>query len=187
MGVGWNFAEAKEAHILVTGYSNVAVDNIFLGLRAMGVAALRVRSAGGALVGTNELAAVPGTIQYELSRHQKTHLAASLRSQRKTDQARKYEREAAREIITAAEVVCATCVTAGGDLLASCHFSHVLVDEATQSTESATLIPIVRGCHTLVLIGDQQQVKSIQRAHSPLGLATLIERCSDVRCRRPRS
>lgn len=80
------FADAKEAHILVTGYSNVAVDNIFLGLRAMGVAALRVRSAGGALVGTNELAAVPGTIQYELSRHQKTHLAASLRSQRKMEQ-----------------------------------------------------------------------------------------------------
>jgi hypothetical protein len=78
--------DAKEAHILVTGYSNVAVDNIFLGLRAMGVAALRVRSAGGALVGTNELAAVPGTIQFELSRHQKTHLAASLRSQKKMEQ-----------------------------------------------------------------------------------------------------
>ena len=79
---------AKEAHILVTGYSNVAVDNIFLGLRAMGVNALRVRSAGGALVGTNELASVPGTIQYELSRHQKTHLAASLRQQKKLEQAR---------------------------------------------------------------------------------------------------
>jgi hypothetical protein len=92
-------------------------------------------------------------------------------------QARKYEREAAREIINAADVVCATCVTAGGELLAACHFSHVLVDEATQSTESATLIPIVRGCHTLVLIGDQQQlpptIKSFKATMAGLG-----RRCS---------
>lgn len=99
-------------------------------------------------------------------------------------QARKYEREAAQEIITAAEVVCATCVTAGGDLLASCHFSFVLVDEATQSTESATLIPIVRGCHTLVLIGDQQQlpptIKSYKATLAGLG-KSLFERLVDAK------
>jgi regulator of nonsense transcripts 1 len=48
--------------------------------------------------------------------------------------ARKYEAEAAQELIRQAEVVCATCVTAGGDMLQRHTFTHVLVDEATQVT-----------------------------------------------------
>ena len=40
----------------------------------------------------------------------------------------------------------------------SIRFSTVVVDEATQATEVATLVPIVRGCQQLILVGDQNQV-----------------------------
>lgn len=41
----------------------------------------------------------------------------------------------------------------------SIRFSTVVIDEATQATEAAALVPIVRGCKQLVLVGDQNQVR----------------------------
>lgn len=40
----------------------------------------------------------------------------------------------------------------------SIRFSTVLIDEATQATEAAALVPIIRGCQQLILVGDQNQV-----------------------------
>lgn len=40
----------------------------------------------------------------------------------------------------------------------SIRFSTVVIDEATQATEAAALVPLVRGCQQLVLVGDQNQV-----------------------------
>ncbi|CAM9279136.1 unnamed protein product [Phaeothamnion confervicola] len=37
-------------------------------------------------------------------------------------------------------------------------FATVLVDEATQATEPATLVPLLRGCDRLILVGDQNQL-----------------------------
>jgi superfamily I DNA and/or RNA helicase len=39
--------------------------------------------------------------------------------------------------------------------LASLSFSTVLIDEATQATEPASLVPLMRGCEQLILVGDQ--------------------------------
>ena len=44
------------------------------------------------------------------------------------------------KILEAAEVICATCMTAGSDMLGKRNFTRVLLDEATQSTEIATLV-----------------------------------------------
>ncbi|CAN0458028.1 unnamed protein product, partial [Hapterophycus canaliculatus] len=43
-------------------------------------------------------------------------------------------------------------------LSTSIRFSTVVIDEATQATEAAALVPIIRGCQQLVLVGDQNQV-----------------------------
>ena len=55
-------------------------------------------------------------------------------------------------------MICATCMTAGSDMLGKRNFTHVLLDEATQSTEIATLVPIVDTCSRLVLVGDHRQL-----------------------------
>ncbi|CAB1117510.1 unnamed protein product [Ectocarpus sp. CCAP 1310/34] len=77
--------------------------------------------------------------------------------------------EAARQIIKGADVVVCSCIGAGNDAFvraiggdqeggfSSIRFSTVVIDEATQATEAAALVPIIRGCQQLVLVGDQNQ------------------------------
>ncbi|CAK9002137.1 unnamed protein product [Durusdinium trenchii] len=61
--------------------------------------------------------------------------------------------------LQAARVVVATCTGAGHDLLSSVGFRWLLIDEATQATEPAALIPICRSAaEQLVLLGDPQQL-----------------------------
>ena len=55
-------------------------------------------------------------------------------------------------------MICATCVGAGSAKLDRLKFHHVLVDEASQATEVATLVPLMRACRQLVLVGDHCQL-----------------------------
>jgi len=57
-----------------------------------------------------------------------------------------------------AEVICATCIGVSGSTLDKVRFGTVLIDECTQAAESASLVPIARGCQQVVLIGDQCQL-----------------------------
>lgn len=50
-----------------------------------------------------------------------------------------------REVLQAADVVCATCVGAGDPRLTHFRFRRVLIDEATQAVEPESLIPLVMG------------------------------------------
>ena len=60
--------------------------------------------------------------------------------------------------IKKAQIVCCTCIGSGGEILDGMFFDRVLVDEATQATEPATLVPLTRGCKQLVLVGDHCQL-----------------------------
>lgn len=61
--------------------------------------------------------------------------------------------------LKAAQVICCTCIGSGGDILDSLGpFERVLVDEATQATEAAVLVPMMRGVRQLVLVGDHCQL-----------------------------
>jgi hypothetical protein len=62
------------------------------------------------------------------------------------------------KILKNAQVVCCTCIGSGGDILDSMIFERVMVDEATQATEPAVLVPLARGCRQLVLVGDHCQL-----------------------------
>ena len=57
-----------------------------------------------------------------------------------------------------AQVVCCTCIGSGADILDNMSFERVLVDEATQATEPAVLVPLTRSCRQLVLVGDHCQL-----------------------------
>ncbi|XP_074779469.1 putative helicase senataxin [Athene noctua] len=77
------------------------------------------------------------------------------------------------DILLESDIICCTLSTSGGSLLEGafwpqrlCPFSCVIVDEAGQSCEVETLIPLLHHCSKLVLVGDPRQlpptVKSIK-------------------------
>ena len=63
--------------------------------------------------------------------------------------------------IQEAQVICATCVGSKSDCLKNLRFPRVIIDEATQATETACLIPLIRDCQQLVLIGDHKQLAPV--------------------------
>ncbi|MGM0444799.1 MAG: IGHMBP2 family helicase [Bacillota bacterium] len=67
------------------------------------------------------------------------------------------EETALRDLLEKADVVCATNSTAGSELLSEYNFDLIVIDEATQSTEPAALIPFIKG-KKAVLIGDHKQL-----------------------------
>lgn len=62
------------------------------------------------------------------------------------------------KVLKNAQVVCCTCIGSGGDILDSMTFERVMIDEATQATEAAVIVPLTRGCRQLVLVGDHCQL-----------------------------
>ena len=55
-------------------------------------------------------------------------------------------------------MVAATCVGAGDPRLAPCSFKLCALDEASQATEPAALIPLLAQCQAAVLVGDPCQL-----------------------------
>jgi len=64
------------------------------------------------------------------------------------------------KILQRAEVVCATLSASGYDILNNLKegFDTVIIDEAAQSVEPSTLIPLKYGCRRCILVGDPLQL-----------------------------
>ncbi|CUA67598.1 Helicase SEN1 [Rhizoctonia solani] len=62
------------------------------------------------------------------------------------------------EVLSEADVICSTLSGAGHEVLEPFEFETVVVDEAAQAIEIATLIPLRYGCKTCILVGDPQQL-----------------------------
>ncbi|KAF9962222.1 DEAD-box type RNA helicase [Mortierella alpina] len=75
----------------------------------------------------------------------------------KKDQARK---DARNKILNEADVICSTLSASGHDLLTSATFTFetVIIDEAAQSVEISSLIPLKYGCKRCILVGDPNQL-----------------------------
>jgi len=71
---------------------------------------------------------------------------------------RRIESQMRDDILDRAQVLCCTCIGTGHALLDGRRFSRVLIDEATQATEPASLVPLVRGARQVVLVGDHRQL-----------------------------
>lgn len=61
----------------------------------------------------------------------------------------------AQKRVTDARIVFTTCTGASLGILRKAEFDIVLIDEASQISEPAALIPLVKGCSTVVMVGDQ--------------------------------
>ncbi|EER06512.1 conserved hypothetical protein, partial [Perkinsus marinus ATCC 50983] len=76
-------------------------------------------------------------------------------------------------------VLVATCIGSGHQMLDGLTFDSVVIDECTQATEPATLVPLARGAKRCVLLGDHKQLSATicSTAASDRGLGkSLFER-----------
>ncbi|EJD50704.1 hypothetical protein AURDEDRAFT_83748 [Auricularia subglabra TFB-10046 SS5] len=62
------------------------------------------------------------------------------------------------EVLLEADVICSTLAGAGHDTLETFEFETVVIDEAAQSIELSSLIPLRYGCKRCVMVGDPQQL-----------------------------
>lgn len=166
--------------VLACAPSNTAVDNLLERLVARGVravrlghparvsAALRDHSLDALVAGHPNLRVVRDLMREaenlvrKSSKYTRAKPPRGARQQARNEaralrlEARELESQAVRHILDRAEVVCAT-TTLDDELLGSRSFDWVVIDEACQSTEPGSWVPIVRA-QRLVLAGDHCQL-----------------------------
>jgi regulator of nonsense transcripts 1 len=163
----YHLAKTSKGQVLVCAPSNIAVDQLAEKIAQTGLKVVRVVA--------KSREALPGssvehlTLHYQV-RHiddrEESELNKLIRlrddvgdlNDRDDRRLRALKRVAERELLSAAEVICTTCVSAGDPRLAAFRFRSVLMDEATQATEPEAMIPIVHGCKQLVFVGDHCQL-----------------------------
>eukprot|EP00746_Dinoflagellata_sp_MGD_P126057 gnl/MRDRNA2_/MRDRNA2_60986_c0_seq1.p1 gnl/MRDRNA2_/MRDRNA2_60986_c0~~gnl/MRDRNA2_/MRDRNA2_60986_c0_seq1.p1 ORF type:complete len:1028 (-),score=238.27 gnl/MRDRNA2_/MRDRNA2_60986_c0_seq1:74-2872(-) len=157
--------------ILATSDSNVAVDNIAMGLQAKGVRVVRVgriEKIRGQIEGltlesqlekekldrSEQLGHSYNEWELEPDTWQDAGWQASKRKRQFQD-----DKEAKMRLLKDAEVICSTTISCGNELLRAFNFDAILVDEVAQATETSTIVPLVlRGAKQLVLCGDHCQL-----------------------------
>lgn len=95
-------------------------------------------------------------------------------------------RRKAQKRIKEARLIFTTCIGASLGLLRDEIFDVVVVDEASQQTEPATLVPLVKGCSRAILVGDHVQLRATVQKNAVLtGYdISLFERHYNISARR---
>ena len=132
------------APILACADSNVAVDLLYREFLQAGINAVRI---GGGFEDRPD---------FKNDRNYSTYL--SLLSSKQYHNANNIKFGIIKRLIADAHVICATCVGSTSDYLKGSTFPRVIMDEVTQANELSTLIPLIKGCQQLVLIGDHKQL-----------------------------
>ncbi|MBI87702.1 MAG: hypothetical protein CMB67_01555 [Euryarchaeota archaeon] len=189
--------------VLAVADSNVAVDNLLEGLVKRGVRAVRLGQPVKVREGLRD-----STMDAEMQRHPlrkdlmdhielNEKLARRIKGMRGGKEkglahrdlsrgwkeVKRIEGEIRDDILDRAQVLCCTCIGSGHEILDGRRFPRVLIDEATQATEPAALVPLVRGARQVVLIGDHRQLPPtvISRRAEKGGLGrSLFERLVDM-------
>eukprot|EP01117_Protostelium_nocturnum_P019913 TRINITY_DN8750_c0_g1_i1.p1 TRINITY_DN8750_c0_g1~~TRINITY_DN8750_c0_g1_i1.p1 ORF type:complete len:392 (-),score=173.99 TRINITY_DN8750_c0_g1_i1:125-1300(-) len=78
-------------------------------------------------------------------------------------------------VFRSVDVICATCIGSGHDILKGRSFPIVVIDESTQATEPSSLCALVKECEHLIMLGDHFQlpptVTSQRAAEGGLGVS----------------
>ncbi|GAP83628.1 putative NAM7-nonsense-mediated mRNA decay protein [Rosellinia necatrix] len=84
----------------------------------------------------------------------------------------------AEKRVKSCRLVFTTCIGAGIGLLRNQNFEVVIIDEASQQTEPASLVPLTKGCQRALLVGDHVQLRpTVQQLASALDFdVSLFER-----------
>ncbi|GIX62173.1 ATP-dependent helicase, putative [Babesia caballi] len=164
---------ASHEKILAVADSNVAADNLIEGLAMRGINALRIGFGSESLLQEESLK--------DLGRYDRYR---SLRAAGMHKEANSMRMLMIQEAVKQHQVIIATCVGSGNDILAGYTFPYVVIDECAQAIEASNLIPIGKGCKQLVLIGDHKQLRPtiISPEAANLGLSvSLLERLVTAR------
>lgn len=142
-------SQSPNTQILVCADSNIAVDLLHNEFLKLGVKSKRI--------GNNSEKSAEDRMKYVLEKNdpqKKKEITA--------DDIQSYQFFSAfKRTIQEAQVICCTCVGSKSDCLRNMKFQKVIIDEASQATETASLIPLVRDCQQLVLIGDHKQLAPV--------------------------
>ncbi|EFA82429.1 hypothetical protein PPL_04854 [Heterostelium album PN500] len=141
---------AASQKILVTSYTNTGVDNLLDGLLKYNVKVLRLGHTSSVrpdlLNATLDHHLSEAIKQYEKSPNYNPANIANI------------ERDTKSKLLSQVNVICTTCIASGHPILTNERFSIVIVDEASQATEPAILVPLLKQSEQLFLFGDQNQL-----------------------------
>ncbi|KAJ7369746.1 Protein zgrf1 [Desmophyllum pertusum] len=163
---------ASSWKILVSSTTNVAVDRILLGLLELGfeefvrVGSIRkiakpvlpysVHSTGN---DSQELKELQSLLKTELTPSERTHVRKGIEQHKLGENKRKLSQ------VRVVGVTCAACVF---PCLHKLKFPVLLLDECSQMTEPASLLPMARfECRKLVLVGDPKQLSPTIQGSEP--------------------
>eukprot|EP00124_Ichthyophonus_hoferi_P000001 Ihof_evm1s1 gene=Ihof_evmTU1s1 len=161
----YHMAKQNSAQVLVCAPSNIAVDQLTEKIHRTGLKVVRVAAKSREDIESSvQFLTLHSQVQQagvgstELAKLQQ--LKEELGELSSSDEKRynALARQAERDLLKAADVVCCTCVGAGDSRLAGMRFRHVLIDESTQSAEPECMIPVVMGARQVVMVGDHCQL-----------------------------
>eukprot|EP01098_Paradermamoeba_levis_P007640 TRINITY_DN3174_c0_g1_i1.p1 TRINITY_DN3174_c0_g1~~TRINITY_DN3174_c0_g1_i1.p1 ORF type:complete len:673 (+),score=196.54 TRINITY_DN3174_c0_g1_i1:212-2020(+) len=162
----YQLVKQNQGQVLVCAPSNVAVDQLTEKIHATGLKVVRLCAKSREAVSSP----VEFLTLHNLVRHLDTpdktelHKLQQLKDEQgelSSSDEKRYKtlkRQAEREILQNADVICCTCVGAGDPRITSLRFRQILIDESTQATEPECLIPLVLGAKQVVLVGDHCQL-----------------------------
>ena len=153
--------------ILICASSNVAVDNIVARIHSTGVNVVKIASKTRERMTSDvdHLCLHTLTRKY-ISKHYPGNVSTYEMKQdydewlspKQMEIFRKIVGEAQDDILGHAKVICCTCITSFDDRLGSYGYKYVILDEANQTSEVESLLPLLRGCKKVVLVGDHMQL-----------------------------
>ena len=129
--------------VLCSADSNIAVDNLVDGCAQAGLNVIRIGR--------------PEATRADLEQYNLLQMVSGA-SSAGFDPQQQYA--LMRGLLTKADVVCATCAGADHPVMEKMNFARVLVDEAGQATELATLVPLMKlkAESAVALVGDHRQL-----------------------------
>ncbi|CCC10804.1 hypothetical protein SMACR_07821 [Sordaria macrospora] len=160
----YHLAKMSNSQVLVCAPSNVAVDQLCERIHRTGLKVVRLTAksredveSSVSFLALHEQVRM-NTTNKELDGLVKLKTETGELSSQDEKRFKQLTRQAEREILQNADVVCCTCVGAGDPRLSKMKFRNVLIDESTQSAEPECMIPLVLGCKQVVLVGDHKQL-----------------------------
>ncbi|KAF4758049.1 hypothetical protein FOZ63_021346, partial [Perkinsus olseni] len=147
--------QKNEGRVLVVADSNAAADNIRGHLEKNGVECYRV----GRMV-DSQAPDLSESVEHYLRGHplvKEYKKAVELGQLRRLPGLRVQMDKIA---VNRFPVLVATCIGSGHPMLDGLTFDSVVIDECTQATEPATLVPLARGAKRCVLLGDHKQLSA---------------------------
>lgn len=154
-----NSSRRYRVRVLVCAPSNSALDEIVLRLLNTGIRDENIRSY------TPKIVRIGLKAHHSVNSVSIDHLVEQKRDDSAADKqkhgATRKDRDSIRSaILNEAVIVCSTLSFSGSALLSKLNhgFDVVIIDEAAQAVEPATLVPLATGCKQVFLVGDPVQL-----------------------------